>query len=168
LLKNEGSTSEHIHGDSNIIPKAGWCVMEKILLLEDDAANLQGIADVLRSEHYFVLATATGLQAIETTATCWPISLFVTDLDLPWSSGTEIALRLLTLYPSLPVLLISGTPIVWWTRRDVANFKQFSPTGVDFIEKPFSVSQLLVKVRSLIGQRPQIRIGNNTQENQAA
>ena len=142
--------------------------MEKILLLEDDPANLQGIADVLRSEHYSVMTASSGSQAIEITKACGPVSVFVTDMDLPWSSGSEIALRLLTLCPTLPVLLISGTPMVWWTRRDVFNFKQFPPTGVDFIEKPFTVAQLLMKVQSLIGQRAQIRIGNQTQENQAA
>ena len=56
--------------------------MERILILDDDSANLQGIADVLRSEHYSVLAASTGLQAIETGKTCGPISLFLTDMDL--------------------------------------------------------------------------------------
>jgi DNA-binding NtrC family response regulator len=142
--------------------------MEKILLLEDDAANLQGIADVLRSEDYSVVGTATGSQAIEITQACGPMSIFITDMDLPKSSGTEIALRLLMLDPNIPVLLISGTPMVWWSSRDVFNFKQFPPTAVDFIEKPFSVAQLLTKVRNLIGQQAQIRISSKAQENQAA
>ncbi len=53
--------------------------MDTILILEDDAANLQGIADVFRSEHYSVLAASTGLQAIETIKACGPMSLFVAD-----------------------------------------------------------------------------------------
>jgi two-component system cell cycle sensor histidine kinase/response regulator CckA len=142
--------------------------MEKILLLEDDAANLQGIADVLRSEDYSVAAASNGSEAVEITMACGPMSIFITDMDLPNSSGTEIALRLLMLEPNIPVLFISGTPMVWWNRRDVCNFKQFPPTGVDFIEKPFAVSQLLMKVRSLIGQQAHIRIADKTQENQAA
>jgi CheY-like chemotaxis protein len=142
--------------------------VENVLILEDDAANLQGIAEVLRSEHYSVLTASNGLQAIEITKACGPMSLFVTDMDLPNSSGTEIALLLLILDPNLPVLFISGTPMVWWTRRDVSNFKRFPTISVDFIEKPFSVSQLLMKVRSLIGQRAQIRIAKNAQVNQAA
>jgi CheY-like chemotaxis protein len=142
--------------------------METILLLEDDAANLLGIAEVLRSEDYSVVATSTGTQAIEITRACGPMSIFITDMDLPNSSGTEIALRLLMLDPDIPVLFISGTPMVWWTSRDVFNFEQFPPTGVDFIEKPFSVSQLLMKVRSLIGHGAQSRSAKNAQVNQAA
>jgi CheY-like chemotaxis protein len=42
------------------------CFVDTILVLDDDLANLQGIADVLRSEHYAVLTASTGLQAIET------------------------------------------------------------------------------------------------------
>jgi two-component system, cell cycle sensor histidine kinase and response regulator CckA len=124
--------------------------VDTILLLDDDEANLRGIADVLRSENYSVLAASTGLQAIETGKTCWPMSLFVTDMDLPHSSGTDIALKLVALYPNLPVLFISGTPMLWWTSRDVSNFKRFPPNSVDFIEKPFFVSQLVVRVRNLI------------------
>ncbi len=124
--------------------------MEQILILDDDPGNLQGIADVLRSEHYSVLEASTGLQALEMGKTCGSMSLFVTDMDLPRSSGTEIALKLVTLFPSLPILFISGTPRAWWTSRDVSNFKLFPPSSVDFIEKPFSVSELLIRVRNLI------------------
>ena len=105
--------------------------MDTILILDDDAANLQGIGAVLRSEGYSVLEVYTGLQAIETGRICGPISLFVTDMDLPHSAGTEIALKLVALYPTLPVLFISGTPRVWWTHRDVSNFMRFPPTSVD-------------------------------------
>ena len=123
--------------------------MERILILDDDPANLQGIGGVLRSEGYFVLEASSGLEAIETGKNCGPISLFVSDMDLPYSSGTEVALKLLALYPNLPILFISGTPMVWWTRRDTLNFERFAPNRVDFIEKPFSPIQLLHRVRTL-------------------
>ena len=126
--------------------------MDTILILDDDAANLQGIAGVLRSEHYSVLEASTGPQALEKGKTCGPISVLVTDVDLSDSSGTDIALKLVGLYPNLPVLFISGTPKFWWTGRDVSNFKQFWANSVDFLEKPFSVSQLLVRIRNLLGQ----------------
>jgi two-component system cell cycle sensor histidine kinase/response regulator CckA len=142
--------------------------VDTILVLDDDPANLQGITGILQSEHYAVIATSNGLQAIESGRKSPSMSLFLTDMNLPNSSGTEVALKLLALYPNLPVLFISGSPMDWWTSRDVFNFKRFPQNRVDFIEKPFYVSQLLMKVCSLIGQRAQLRIGDNTQENQAA
>ena len=125
--------------------------MQRILILDDDPGNLQGIGAVVRFERYSVLEACNGFQAIEAPETCGPISLFITDMDLPRSSGTEIALKLVALYPNLPVLFISGTPRVWWSRRDVSNFKLFPPNSVDFIEKPFFVSQLLMRIRDLLG-----------------
>jgi len=142
--------------------------VERILILDDDEANLQGIGAVLRFEQYSVLEASNGFQAIEAARTCGSISLFITDMDLPRSSGTEIALKLVALYPNLSVLFISGTPRMWWTNRDVSNFKLFPPISVDFIEKPFSVSQLLIKVRSLIRRRSQVRIDKRNQGSQAA
>ena len=124
--------------------------MERILILDDDPGNLHGIADVLRSEQYCVLEASTDLKALEMGKTCGFMSLFVTDMDLPSSSGTDIALKLVALFPNLPVLFISGTPRAWWTSRDVSNFKLFPPISVDFIEKPFSVSELLIRVGKLI------------------
>ena len=126
--------------------------VDTILILDDDTANLQGIAGVLRSEPYSVLEASTGPEALEKAKTGGRLSLLVTDVDLSDSSGTDIALKLVALYPNLPVLFISGTPKFWWTRRDVSNFKQFWTNSVDFLEKPFSVSQLLVRIRNLLRQ----------------
>jgi len=126
--------------------------VDTILILDDDTANLQGIAGVLRSEPYSVLEASTGPEALEKAKTSGRVSLLVTDMDLPDSSGTDIALKLVGLYPNLPVLFISGTPKFSWTRRDVSNFKQFWTNSVDFLEKPFSVSQLLVRIRNLLRQ----------------
>ena len=120
-------------------------------ILDDDPTNLHGIGAVLRSKGYSVEAS-NDLQAIEVGET-GPMSLFVTDMDLPDSAGTDIALKLVALYPTLPVLFISGTPRLWWTHRDVSNFMRFPQTSVDFLEKPFSVSQLLIKVRNLVGRK---------------
>ena len=125
-------------------------LVETILILDDDPANMHGIAGVLRSQDYSVLEASTDVQALETAKTCAPVSIFVTDMDLPHSSGMDVALKLVASYPNLPVLFISGTPRDWWTNRDVSNFRRFLPTTVDFIEKPFSVSQLLTRIRNLI------------------
>ena len=125
--------------------------MEPILILDDDAATLECIADMLRFEHYSVLEASTGLQAIEIGRQCGPMSLFITDLELPDASGIEVALKLVVLNPDLPVLVISGNPMDWWVSRDVSNFSRFPPNKVDFLEKPFPASELYMRVRSLIG-----------------
>ena len=142
--------------------------METILILDDDTETLECIGDMLRSEDYSVLEASTGLQAIEVGRQCGPMSLFMTDLQLPDGSGIDVAVKLLALYPDLPVLVISGNPMDWWASRDVSNFSRFPPNTVDFLEKPFFASELKMRVRNLIGRRTQIRTDKKNQGNQAA
>jgi two-component system cell cycle sensor histidine kinase/response regulator CckA len=142
--------------------------VETILILDDDPAILECIGDLLRFEHYSVLEASTGLQALELGRQSGPMSLFITDIELPDGSGIDIALRLVALYPGLPVLVISGNPMDWWANRDVSNFSRFQPNKVDFLEKPFPASELTMRVRNLIGRRSPIGIGKKGQRNQAA
>src|SRR6266576_4948508 len=141
--------------------------VEPILILDDNVAILGCIGDMLRFENYSVLEASTGLQAIEISRNCGPLSLFVTDVSLPDGSGIDIALRLVALYPELPVLVISGNPMDWWASKDVSNFSRFPQNNVDFLEKPFSASELYMRVRNLIGRRSQVDVGKR-EGNQAA
>ena len=127
--------------------------VEPILILDDHAAILGCIGDMLRFENYSVLEASTGLQAIEISRKCGPLSLFVTDVSLRDGSGIDIALRLVALYPDLPVLVISGKAMGWWASKDVSNFSRFLPNKVYFLEKPFPASELTMRVRTLIGRK---------------
>ena len=147
-------------------PKA--VLVENVLILDDNPATLHGIADVLRSEYYSILEVSTGLQAIETGRQCERLSLLVSDIELPDLSGTEVAVALYAHYPHLPILFMSGNAIADWRSEDRTNLKRFTADVVDFIEKPFSASELKMRVRSVIGRRTQIRIGEKNQGNQAA
>jgi CheY-like chemotaxis protein len=139
--------------------------MENVLVLDDDSAILDGVAEVLRSEHYSVLAASTGLQAIEIGRHAGRFSVLVTDIDLPDLSGTEVALALSRLYSDLlysdlPVLFMSGYAIADWSGPDRSNLKRFTAGLVDFLEKPFSALELKIRVRKLIGQTSRPRTGS--------
>ena len=140
--------------------------METILILDDDPAILKCMGDILRYEHYFVLETSTGLEALE-VGKRRPISLLVTDIELPDGSGIDVALKLVELYRDLPVLVISGNAMAWWARKDLSSFNRFPPTNVGFLEKPFSAFDLTMRVGNLIERRTQIGIGKG-QRNRAA
>jgi DNA-binding response OmpR family regulator len=139
--------------------------VEHVLILDDHPATLHGIAGVLRSEHYSVMEASTGLQAIEIGRQCG-LSLLVTDIELSDLSGTEVALALYGLYSYLPILFMSGNAMADWRSR--INLKRLPADRVDFLEKPFSVSELLMSVRSLIVRRTQIRIDKENRGTQAA
>ena len=140
--------------------------METVLILEDDPAILKCIGNILRFEHYSVLEASTGLKALE-VGKRRPISLLVTDIELPDGSGIDVAVKLVASYRDLPVLVISGNPMAWWERKDLSSFSRIPPDNVDFLEKPFPASELKMRVRNLIGRRSQVVAGRR-EGNQAA
>jgi len=64
--------------------------VDTILILDDDAATLHSIAEVLRFEYYSILEASTGLQAIETGRQCGQLSLLVSAIEAPDLSDTTL------------------------------------------------------------------------------
>ena len=130
--------------------------MKTVLVLEDDPGNMQAFSALLCAMGYRVLEATTGKEAIEAgTRQYEPIDLFLSDVDVPEPSGTEVALELINLHPAIPVLFVSGTPMYAWDRNDVDNFRQLQSHLVDFMEKPFALSAFVDKIVELIERRTQ-------------
>jgi FixJ family two-component response regulator len=100
-----------------------------------------------------VLEATTGMEGIEAGNRHGSIDLFLSDVDVPGPSGTEVALELIKSHPTMPVLFVSGTPMYSWRRNDLHNFRQMPSDLVDFIEKPCRLSAFLEKVGKLIEMR---------------
>ena len=61
-----------------------------------------------------------------------------------------MALQLIESRPDLLILFVSGTPMLYWTERDLRNFRQLQAGAVDFLEKPFHASTLETKIKDLL------------------
>jgi CheY-like chemotaxis protein len=127
--------------------------MKTVLVLEDDPSNMRGFSALLSSIGYSVLEATTGKEGIEAGNGQVSIDLFLSDVDVPGPSGTEVALELIKSHPTMPILFVSGTPMYSWRRNDVDNFRQLPSDLVDFIEKPCRLSAFLEKVGELIEKR---------------
>ena len=68
----------------------------------------------------------------------------MTDVVMPEMNGKDLANNLLSLYPKLKCLFMSGYTADVIAHHGVLN------EGVDFIQKPFSVRALAVKVREVL------------------
>jgi DNA-binding response OmpR family regulator len=131
--------------------------MATILVVEDDPSNLQVIGTVLRSQGYHVLGALTGREAIETCRRfSRPIDVLITDLRLSDTCGTDVAVKVGESRPETAILFISGSPIDAWPIRDRKAFRALAPVGVDFLEKPFGVGDLLGKVERLIDRNAHV------------
>jgi len=113
---------------------------ETILLVEDEPAAREMIAEVLGERGYTVLTAADGVEALERAADAERIDLLLTDVVLPRASGPEAARALQANRPDLKVLFMSG-----YTREAVLQ-RGVSESWA-MIEKPFTPSGLLRLVR---------------------
>jgi PAS domain S-box-containing protein len=120
---------------------------ETVLLVEDEPAILEIGKLMLENFGYRVLAASTPGQAIR-LAEQYPgeIHLLMTDVVMPGMNGRELTQRLLSLYPNLKHLFMSG-----YSADIIASHGVFDES-VNFIQKPFSMKDLAARVRQILGQ----------------
>ena len=118
---------------------------ETVLMVEDDPTMREMGRMMLRRLGYNVLPAATPSEAIR-----WveeggsDIHLFVTDVVMPEMNGRELADRLLEIRPGMKHLFMSGYT------ADVIAHRGVLDEGINFIQKPFSLKDLAVKIRDVL------------------
>jgi PAS domain S-box-containing protein len=119
---------------------------ETVLLVEDEPAMLEMTTLILEQLGYNVLKACTPGEAIH-IAENHPgnIHLLMTDVVMPEMNGRDLARKILSLYPDIKRLFMSGYT------ADVIVHQGVLDEGVHFISKPFSVKGLADKVRETLG-----------------
>ena len=117
-------------------------VRETILLVEDEAGIRALVRKILKRERYNVLEAGSAEEA-STVAGAFDgrIDLLLTDVMLPGIGGRELAEGLRESLPDLSVLYVSG-----FTDDESVRAGGFPP-GSKFLQKPFTLSALVAKVR---------------------
>jgi DNA-binding response OmpR family regulator len=119
------------------------------LILEDDATLRKLFTAMLESRHYTVSSVSTAAEAIRICKK-QPVDLFMADVVLPASSGPHVALELHQSCPKMAILFVSGTPIAGWRDSDFEDFRHLLSGSVDFLQKPFTLTALMVRVENLL------------------
>lgn len=118
---------------------------ETILLVEDEAGIRALVRKILRRERYSVLEAGSGEEALSVAAAHnGPIDLVLTDVMLTGMGGRTLAETLRASMPAVKVLYISG-----FTDDESVRTGDFPP-GSKFLQKPFTLSALIGKVREAI------------------
>lgn len=120
----------------------------RILVVEDEEAIAKGLRFNFEREGYQVDVAGDGPSALELYESAQPpVDLVVLDLMLPMMSGYEICRSLRRLDLDIPVLAL--------TARTLSEDKiQAFDVGVDqYMTKPFSLPELLSRVRNLLDKR---------------
>jgi PAS domain S-box-containing protein len=118
---------------------------ETVLLVEDEEPLRKAAAEYLSLRGYRVLQARDGADALSVSKSHGsPIQLTVTDVVMPHMSGGQLANELLVLRPETKVLFVSG-----YTGQTVIDHKVID-LETNFLQKPFTLSQLANKVRSVL------------------
>ncbi|HEX3146774.1 MAG TPA: PAS domain-containing protein [Gemmataceae bacterium] len=118
---------------------------ETVLLVEDEAGVRRLAKQALESRGYHVLEAQHGAQALELCEHhVGKIDLLLSDVVMPNMSGRELGERIAAISPQTKVIFTSGYTDDAIVRHGVYR------AGSDFIQKPFTVSGLLNKVREVL------------------
>jgi len=119
---------------------------ETILLVEDEPAILRVARSILEGLGYEALTASTPQEALELAENLsGRIDLLVTDVVLPGMNGRDLAAELRKRGAGLKVLYMSGYT------ANVIMHKGILEDGVHFVQKPFSMERLALRVREALG-----------------
>jgi len=120
---------------------------KKILVIEDNPANMKLVDDILTAEGYEVLKATEGLPGLEMLKQdSGEVLLVLLDLKLPDIDGIEIIKKIKAddSIKNIPVIVVSAYAM----ESDIQSTKEAG--CADYITKPINVMEFLDKVRSTV------------------
>ncbi len=114
----------------------------KVLVAEDDQFTRNGLVEVLEIEGYQVVAAADGTEAIQQFRDQQP-DFVCLDIMMPSRSGYEACSAIRAASPDVPIIFISAKA------EEVDRLVGFEVGADDFIAKPFSVREVVARVRAV-------------------
>jgi PAS domain S-box-containing protein len=115
---------------------------ETVVVLEDETGVRHYVQRVLESHGYRTFGCAHGREAIKIAEDEeQPVHLLLADVVLHGMNGPEVVRQFLLKRPGTPVLYMSGYPERFGLRLQ---------EGVDYLQKPFRIEELLGRMRALL------------------
>ena len=130
---------------------------QRILVVDDEPQILRALRATLHGAGYTVDVAATAEEAL-TAAAAHPPEAVILDLVLPDGNGTDVCRELRT-WSHAPVIVLSA---VGEERQKIAALDAGAD---DYVTKPFSVDELLARLRGVLRRRtseqePVVTIGD--------
>lgn len=123
--------------------------MKTILIVEDDAAILRGLQDVLEKEHYSVLTASTGARGL-TLGRNEHIDLIILDLGLPDVNGEDVCKELRGAGVATPIMMLTSKSM------EMDKVLGLEMGADDYMTKPFGIRELLARLRALLRRKGEL------------
>jgi two-component system KDP operon response regulator KdpE len=111
-----------------------------VLVVDDEPTVLRALRVALEAQDYAVTAVMSGEDALSRITNA-AFDLVLLDLGLPGLSGFDVIRRVRVLFPVLPIIVLSAQG------EDAAKVEALDLGADDYVSKPFSVRELLARVR---------------------
>lgn len=118
-------------------------VTANVLVVDDDSAVRQTVADALRVAGYATVEAESGAKAIELATRC-SIDLVVLDVNMPWVDGFTVLESLRRRKPNLPIVMLTARD----DREDVVRGLKLGAD--DYIRKPFGLEEFTLRVDAVL------------------
>jgi CheY-like chemotaxis protein len=124
--------------------------VKTILLLDDEVSLMKLTSHVLVRRGFVVWESSNAEEAIARFLDVkGQIDLLVADVNLPSSTGIQVALLLRAELPTLRVILTSGYERSDWQGRDAADLERLGLDSLKILQKPFMPQALLNCIQEL-------------------
>jgi DNA-binding response OmpR family regulator len=127
----------------------------KLLYIEDELYLGRIVKETLENQGYDVVWETDGSKVMNHFNTFDP-KICVLDIMLPHVDGYELCEQIKSLKPELPVIFLTAKT----ETRDLV--RGFEAGGTDYIRKPFSIEELMVRIQN------QISLANNEKKTSRA
>ncbi len=115
--------------------------MTRLLVVDDEPQILRALRINLRARQYDVVTAGTGRGALEAAADAHP-DMIILDLGLPDIDGVDV-IRSLRKWTQVPIVILSGR------MNSAAKVDALDAGADDYVTKPFSVEELLARIRAV-------------------
>jgi len=117
----------------------------KLILAEDEPALALIIKESLETRNFEVLHCKDGEEALA-TFTKQKVDLLVLDVMMPKKDGFSVAKDVRKLDKKVPIIFLTAKS----QTQDVVE--GFTSGGNDYLKKPFSMEELIVRIHALLGR----------------
>jgi DNA-binding NtrC family response regulator len=117
-----------------------------ILIVDDEKNIREGLGKALELEGYRTLLAADGEQAMVQVEK-EEIDLIIADLKMPGLSGEELLKKVVSAYPTVPVIILTGHGTI------ESAVKAMRDGAYDFLTKPLNLERLSLLVKRALSNR---------------
>ncbi|MCK4305868.1 MAG: sigma-54-dependent Fis family transcriptional regulator [Candidatus Eisenbacteria sp.] len=135
----------------------------RILVVDDEAAILRSLEDLLSEEGYHVATAGSGREALDALGASEPapFHLVITDLRMPPPDGLELLRTIKKQWPDTEVMLLTA-----FATRETAR-EAMKEGALEYVEKPYKEFEMLLRVGRLFERYRLARASARLEEERA-